>query len=186
MSDHEHAYLICENKCLVEGVPKETYDESISDINSEMETKANALHTHTIDEITDFNDNAILNKVYPVGSVYISWQNVSPASFLGGSWAQLSDGYWLRASTSGGGGTVSAGLPNLKGYVQSANAYYWSTDGKLFNMTNSINCGEYWGTSRTHNSRASFNASAYNSIYSDSVNTVQPPSYKVYMWRRTE
>lgn len=26
MADHEHAYLICENKCLVEGVPKTDYD----------------------------------------------------------------------------------------------------------------------------------------------------------------
>lgn len=31
MADHEHAYLICENKSLVEGVPKEQYDSEMAD-----------------------------------------------------------------------------------------------------------------------------------------------------------
>lgn len=45
MSDHEHAYLICENKCLVEGVPKAQYDE-------ELANKANSNHTHPISDVT--------------------------------------------------------------------------------------------------------------------------------------
>lgn len=35
---HEHAYLICENKCLVEGVPKAQYDEDTQELNASIET----------------------------------------------------------------------------------------------------------------------------------------------------
>lgn len=41
-----------------------------------------------------------LNYAYPVGSIYVSTKNVSPATFLGGTWISLS-GYMLRGATSG-------------------------------------------------------------------------------------
>ena len=37
----------------------------------------------------------LLNKVYPVGSIYMSENNVSPASFLGGGWVQIKDLFLL-------------------------------------------------------------------------------------------
>lgn len=42
----------------------------------------------------------MLDICYPVGTVYISTANVSPAIFLGGTWTALS-GYMLRAASSG-------------------------------------------------------------------------------------
>lgn len=43
--------------------------------------------------------NKILEFCYPVGSFYMSTKNVSPATFLGGTWKQHS-GYILRGATS--------------------------------------------------------------------------------------
>lgn len=37
----------------------------------------------------------LLNKVYPVGAIYMSENNVSPASFLGGGWVQIKDLFLL-------------------------------------------------------------------------------------------
>lgn len=34
----------------------------------------------------------VLDKVYPVGSIYMSVQNVSPADFIGGTWTPLDQG----------------------------------------------------------------------------------------------
>lgn len=42
----------------------------------------------------------MLDICYPVGSIYQSTENVSPATFLGGTWISLS-GYMLRGATSG-------------------------------------------------------------------------------------
>ena len=40
----------------------------------------------------DFNfNNALINSIYPVGSIYLSINNVSPASFIGGTWEQISN-----------------------------------------------------------------------------------------------
>ena len=59
--------------------------------------------------------NSILSMVYPVGSVYISVNDVSPEKFLGGKWVKISQGRVLQGAsgTQTAGTEVSAGLPNI-------------------------------------------------------------------------
>lgn len=58
---------------------------------------------------------SILSMVYPVGSVYISVNDVSPEKFLGGTWIKISQGRVLQGAsgTQTAGTEVSAGLPNI-------------------------------------------------------------------------
>ena len=58
---------------------------------------------------------SILSMVYPVGSVYISVNDVSPEKFLGGKWTKISQGRVLQGAsgTQTAGTEVSAGLPNI-------------------------------------------------------------------------
>lgn len=49
----------------------------------------------------------LLEICYPVGSIYTSTDNTSPATFLGGTWISL-DGYVLRAAD----GTIDVVTPN--------------------------------------------------------------------------
>ena len=44
--------------------------------------------------------NDLLNRVYPVGSIYMSVVNVSPAAFLGGTWQAIEQGRMLMAAGS--------------------------------------------------------------------------------------
>lgn len=44
---------------------------------------------------------SLVDLVYPVGSIYIAWNNVSPAGTFGGTWAEISNGYFLCANGSG-------------------------------------------------------------------------------------
>ena len=46
----------------------------------------------------------MLQKVYPVGSIYMSVNNTSPATLFGGTWEQVQDRFLLAAGT-----TYSAG-----------------------------------------------------------------------------
>lgn len=39
--------------------------------------------------------STILNKVYPIGSIYMSVNNVNPSEFLGGTWQQIAQGRTL-------------------------------------------------------------------------------------------
>ena len=57
------------------------------------------------------NGKSILDLTYPIGSLYISKENVSPASLFGGTWEQLTaDAYFKIVSSNGGnlGGTSSS------------------------------------------------------------------------------
>jgi len=80
----------------------------------ELAGKANVSHNHdgryyTEDEADvllglKVSRSALLDLIYPVGSVYMSANNVSPQSFLGGEWEQIKDTFLLSA-----GDTYTAG-----------------------------------------------------------------------------
>ena len=78
----------------------------------------------------------ILSMVYPVGSVYISVNDVSPEKFLGGKWIKISQGRVLQGAsgTQTAGTEVSAGLPNIS---VSSNGGHTHTRGSM-NITGDI------------------------------------------------
>lgn len=49
----------------------------------------------------------LLNKIYPVGSVYITYTNNNPKNFLGGTWEQFGQGRTLIGEGTGNDGTDS-------------------------------------------------------------------------------
>jgi len=137
-----------------------------------------------------------LDKVYPVGAVYLSVENTSPASLFGGTWAQIGAGYALWTATSGAGSTIAAGLPNITGYMYAT--FYGPTDNRVGVFGNDTGGaiahsdtgrGSYEITGQTNGYNSAqagwtFDASGSSSIYGEST-TVQPPAYKVYAWKRT-
>lgn len=79
---------------------------------------------------------SILSMVYPVGSVYISVNDVSPEKFLGGKWTKISQGRVLQGAsgTQTAGTEVSAGLPNIS---VSSNGEHTHTRGSM-NITGDV------------------------------------------------
>ena len=128
----------------------------------------------------------IAKKIYPVGAIYISVDSTSPGDIFGGTWSQISDGYYLRASSDGGGNTLNEELPNVKGGgipIEISNGSgNWEGALKLTkqNAGRSPNwTGDNgWGWLNLDASKMS------NSVYKDN-GKVQPKSVKVYMWKRT-
>lgn len=96
-----------------------------------------------------------------------------------------------------GGETVEAGLPNLIGAFYGrphtsgshiAGGALISADGKLFTYINQFDFahednGVAESATISRDDKVVFNASNYNPIYGAS-NTVQPPAYYFYFWRR--
>lgn len=148
----------------------------------------------------------LMNFVYPVGSYFITqiYDLEAVKNHFGGEWEQVTSGHFLEACDSGAGGTMKAGLPNLKGAFAFAQTDYsgdyvnWQggdegperTDGKspgrLFTQADSDSTGrkidglDSYVKCRIMN----FNANTYNEIYGNS-STVQPKSRKVYIYYRT-
>ena len=132
---------------------------------------------------------------YPVGSIYQSTDAASPAVLFGGTWEQIAqDRVLMGASdTHPAGSTVEAGLPNITGSLTSTATNGGS--GPFRGTSNSVTSrgalstaaisATYAGYSKYGGTEYSvhFDASASNSIYGAS-NTVQPPAYFVWIWRR--
>ena len=127
---------------------------------------------------------------------WVSPDPTSPAELYGGTWERVQDcTIWGASDTHPAGTTIEAGLPNVTGSAkQSFGAFIWQmgsnkgavsdiqgsghTDGKGIKISYTYDDSAPAGTAGF-----GFDASASNSIYGAS-DTVQPPAYCMYIWRR--
>lgn len=143
----------------------------------------------------------ILELVYPVGSIYISINGVSPAQSIGGTWEQIT-GKYLRADTVGKqtGGTdtysYTYGLDWLDYYSnniawnQEDGSYYFGLWDEIQNKFVSGNRVELTAMDGKYNSAlAKSSATSSNSYHRGITITIEKdllPSYiTVNMWIRT-
>lgn len=130
---------------------------------------------------------AVLDMVYPVGSIYITIDDDNPSDKIGGTWESVSSGKVLQGADDDHAAdtTIDAGLPDHKHYGYAA----------VHDIDTSASQGYPYGnrhiTYRTSDRGGSQYstlqqslASVYNSIYGNS-DTVQPPAYVVHIWKRT-
>ncbi len=95
-----------------------------------LTSKLNNVDT-AVDE--KLNTTALLDKVYPVGSIYMSVNDVSPASFLGGTWESLQDRFLVGAGNSyavNATGGSSSHAHTTGGHVLTANELPYHTHGE--------------------------------------------------------
>ncbi len=134
----------------------------------------------------------VLSQLYPVGSIYIGTQNSCPLATLiaGSTWTLVGQNRALWGGNgSNGNSTINAGLPNITGAFNQQCLMNWTDtyargalyQGTVDNQQRPQNAG---GTDGGNNLTIAFDASKSNSIYGAST-TVQPPAYRVNVWRRT-
>lgn len=139
---------------------------------------------------------AVVERDHPVGSLYISDNATSPADLYGGTWERIEDcTIWGASSLHPAGTTVEAGLPNIKGTMESRTSNTPNNVlGAIRAASGAFSVSANPGTGSTspisipvddtHNAdTVSFDASRSSSVYGNS-DTVQPPAYCVYIWRR--
>lgn len=133
------------------------------------------------------NTAELLQQIYPVGAIYIGMTSSCPISALFGTWELITGGLTLQQAnvTYPVGTEIPAGLPNIKGSFtgfdvqpsfKGTDAFYVSKKGN-FNDSG----GDYH---RNYGKTMSFDASRVSTIYSDDIDTVQPPALAVNIWRR--
>lgn len=123
----------------------------------------------------------------------------SPASFIGGTWERIEDcTIWGASDTHPAGTQLEAGLPNITGYAYTRgidsdastkqSVIFDDGAGGAFSVLNDVS--EYTSfydiltkDGKNNSAKLSFNASTSSPIYGAS-DTVQPPAYCVYIWRR--
>ena len=132
------------------------------------------LGTQTLDQI--------LGLVYPVGSIYMSINNVSPATLFGGKWVQIKGRFLLgasdvyKANTTGGEATHALTTDEMPEHRHSI--YYPNSGGPYGDAA--ISYPEGSGTDKTWEAEMCKTQSAGGSAAHNNM----PPYLVVYMWRR--
>lgn len=117
---------------------------------------------------------------------WVSPDPTSPAELFGGTWERIEDKFIMGASdTHPAGTTVKAGLPSIYGQ---ANGVLFSSDQPAASGLFSVSLANGWTLTKGSSSGdvsiyANNVRTASNPIYGAS-NTVQPPAYCMYIWRR--
>lgn len=125
----------------------------------------------------------LLDVIYPVGSLYLSSQNTSPAESIGGSWTQITDRF-LRAGNSFDIGGTATHVHSLTTGTVALNVQ----GGGLFfiNKTASFTANKYLtpdGTQTTKSSNVS-NGDGVAILGNSGSTSSLPPYQNIYVWYR--
>lgn len=144
----------------------------------------------------------ILTKVYPVGSIYMSTSNTSPASFLGGTWESIQGRFLFGAGANSANTTDHYGSMSASAINRSAGELggetrhtltvdeipshyhqnlYWNGSDISFNSGNQNGYYFNWGSKQMGDGRYL----TTGTTGSGGTHNNMPPYLVVYMWKRT-
>lgn len=121
---------------------------------------------------------ALLDTYYPVGRIYFSTVNVSPASFMGGSWTRIQDRFLLCAGTAYAAGTTG-GEANVTLTVNQMPSHTHGVETPM----------QSWGHLRQDGDQhiwilGDVNQQKINPTGGGQPHNNMPPYLAVYAWRR--
>lgn len=134
-----------------------------------------ALESQSIDR------SAIVNIVYPVGSIYMSVNNTSPATLFGGTWAKMESRFLIGASSTYAlGSTGGEATHRLTTSEMPSHNHLTTSSGKVVNVSSgsgyTVPCANDYGSSASLYTSSTGSGSAHNNM---------PPYIAVNMWKRT-
>lgn len=140
--------------------------------------------------------NSIKSAMYPVGSVYITYNNVNPGTFLGGTWERFGQGRTLVGEGTGNDGSTSMSFTSNSTDGKYKNTHYhvtsfgWDMNAFYAGKPDGAKNGDYNRTSVIPNGYiVSANSSAtsqsrLNWTDDRTISNLQP-YIVVFFWRRT-
>ena len=135
-------------------------------------------------------EDATFNKIYPVGSIYMSINETNPSELFGGEWEQIKDKFLLACGTtySNGstGGSADATLVSHNHGTNTSGEYFVTSEIETANNTtvsynsngNRIVDGQLSGGSSFHHRTAT------GYVGSSATGKNMPPYLAVYVWVR--
>ena len=137
-------------------------------------------NTYTKNEVDQkFSD--FVNKIYPVGSIYMSANPSNPSDLFGGTWKALDEGRVLiGANSSYPAGTIGGEAEHTLTVDEMPNhRHQGSGDLRYTSLTNSVN-GGYYALAQEY----VFNNNLTTSTGGNQPHNNMQPYLSVYMWQR--
>ena len=122
----------------------------------------------------------LLNLIYPVGSIYMSTNNVSPQVFFGGTWVQITDRFLIGAgNTYSAGSTGGSATHTLTTNELPSHSHVVGTESGTITKDTAYIAGATGGAGArgTGETDKTGGGAAHNNM---------PPYLAVYMWKRTK
>jgi len=127
---------------------------------------------------------SLLNLIYPIGSIYMSVNDISPQSFLGGTWERLQDRFLIGAGNSynvnatGGSTTHTLTIDEIPSHTHTINdrLVVWDQP----NLT-ALNTASYSGPFKLRD----WHTGITDSTGGGQAHSIMNPYLAVYMWKRT-
>jgi hypothetical protein len=142
---------------------------------------------------------ATASKLYPVGSVYISFNSADPSTLFGGTWERLKDTFLLAngdayaPNTVGGSATKNITVDNLPSHshqlsADGNHAHAYQTPLRAIDVDRGVGNSSLWSLDNN-----GLYETSWNGLHSHTVGAtgsglplnIMPPYKTVYMWRRT-
>lgn len=136
---------------------------------------------------------SILDYVYPVGSIYLSYSHVSPADLFGGTWVRIENAF-LWATSSGGTIGQTGGSQTHTHSLESGDGYakigfcYSSAGGNGVGM---VRTGDYFNGTTFMNQLNAYADSSERTVNKTALGgntasgSTMPPYIQISAWRRT-
>lgn len=139
------------------------------------------------DTLGGYTVNSLIDKIYPVGSIYMSVNAVSPATLFGGTWEALKDrfligaGEYTAAGSTGGEATHTLTVDEMPKHEHKISTKMGSYDasGTIFAR------GSSWATEFDSNDGSAYPPIIFNATGGSQPHNNIPPYLSVYMWKRT-
>lgn len=158
--------------------------------NTSVKTDLSNYYTKSQTDSMYLTKASVLNLIYPVGSVYLSTSNVSPQTFLGGSWAKIEGRFLLAADSAHPAGSTGGEETQTISLQQIPDHYHIISTGDGSGA--GYNYPGYAAIVTQNAGESPSNAYACNTGYVAGRNNVDqqplstmPPYLAVYMWKRT-
>lgn len=131
--------------------------------------------------------SAMLDKAYPVGSIYMSVNSANPQTLFGGTWVQIKDRFLLasgttyKAGTTGGEATHTLTNSEMPAHAHEMYSANGGGDG-----TWNPNAGTYLVDSVTSDKTTWYAQLGMNNAGGSGAHNNMPPYLVVYVWKRTK
>lgn len=158
-------------------------------VSEECKTLYNKLNNF----VTKVINRDVPNKVYPIGSIYMSVNSTNPSELFGGEWERIQDTFLLASGTTyangstGGSATVTltASQSGVPAHSHKYNDYNTTYTLKTTNRKPGTSTAVAYGTSLTAGGGATERTSSNNTAANASqAHENMPPYLAVYMWER--
>ncbi len=136
------------------------------------------------------NINTRIDSLYPIGSIYMSVNNVNPSTIFGGTWEQIEDRFLLAsgttyaAGTTGGAATVTLNINQIPSHRHMNDYNYPAGDQQWYSDTGDSIGGSGKKYIYLNGSVGFHGAQKHSNVGGGQAHNNMPPYLAVYVWKR--